>query len=205
VHALQNKPQVGTGRRDEELVLTAADGDASAFEALVQRYAGLVLAVVERGVGDHHRALDLTQEVWIKVHRALGTFRADGIFRPWLFSIAFNHVRDDQRKAGRRPVTYLEEASPAGLPPELDDPNERHDERTQIEAALARVAEPYRSAIHLVDVMGLTYEEAGQTSSCAVGTMKSRVNRGRIAFRQAYLALGARGPRSLSRSRPHEM
>jgi len=186
-------------RSDEVLVLAAAAGDMSAFETLVQRYAAVVLAVVERTVGDHHQALDLAQEVWIKVHRALESFRPEGRFRPWLFSITFNHVRDDQRRSGRRPMAYLEETSAGILPPELDDPTEQHDERAQIEAALAKVSEPYRGALQLVDVMGLTYEEAARTLACAVGTMKSRVNRGRLAFRAAYEALGRSGPR-LSRS-----
>ena len=87
---------------DEALVAEAATGDTSAFALLVGRYAAPVLAVVERACGDHHLARDLTQEIWIKVHRGLAGFHADRRFRPWLFAIALNHARDALRKAGRR-------------------------------------------------------------------------------------------------------
>lgn len=179
---------------DEALVVEAAAGETSAFALLVERYAAPVLAVVERSVADHHLARDLAQEVWIKVHRGLAGFRAERRFRPWLFAIALNHVRDDRRRAGRRPQPVHLDAIPVELAAEHQDPFERGDERAEIEAALEEVPEPYRGALHLVDVVGLGYEEAARSLSCSTGTVKSRVHRGRLAFQEAYLARERREP-----------
>ncbi|MFG0317003.1 MAG: RNA polymerase sigma factor, partial [Planctomycetota bacterium JB042] len=89
---------------DDSLAAAAAEGARPAFEQLVGRYGGPVLAVVEKQVGDHHAALDLAQEIWIKVFRALPRYRPGGSFRSWIFSITLNHVRDARRKQQRSPV-----------------------------------------------------------------------------------------------------
>jgi RNA polymerase sigma-70 factor (ECF subfamily) len=175
---------------DEDLIAELARGESNAFVGLVERHAASVLAVVERAIGDHHLARDLTQEIWIKVHRGLSGFRPGARFRPWLFSIALNHVRDEQRRVGRHPLQLLEETPAQSLPARQTDPRQASEEREAIEAALDRVPEPFRSALHLVDVVGLDYEEAARSLECAVGTVKSRVNRGRFAFRDAWLARG---------------
>jgi len=186
---------------DEVLAVRAAGGARDAFEELVARYGMLVVSVLERTVRDHHRALDLAQEVWIKVHRALDRFRPEKRFRPWLFTIAFNVARDAQRHEGRRPVDSLEEAPLGAAALQVEDLTRAHDERSAIETALAAVDEPFRSALQLVDVLELSYEEAARASECALGTMKSRVSRGRSVFRERYLALtGAAGTTGRQRS-----
>ena len=184
---------------DEQLVASAASGAASAFGRLVGRYAAPVLAVVERAVGDSHLARDLSQEIWIKVHRGLAGFRPGHRFRPWLFSIAFNHVRDEQRRVGRHPIRLLGDEPLEQMRAREPDPGHSHAERDAILAALDTVVEPYRSAVHLVDVVGLDYDEAAASLGCAVGTIKSRVNRGRHAFRHAYLAQESSGEARSSR------
>ncbi|MFT7669986.1 MAG: RNA polymerase sigma-70 factor (ECF subfamily) [Planctomycetota bacterium] len=155
---------------------------------LVERYAASLLAVMERGTGDHHLARDLAQEAWIKIYRGLGSFEESRSFRPWLFTIACNHLRDAQRKAGRRGRQAPMEEFPSDFAAETDMQVEERDERSAIEAALARVPEPYRSALHLVDVLGLDYQEAAASLECGIGTVKSRVHRGRQAFRESYRA-----------------
>ena len=176
-------------RKDEELATRAAAGEREPFEALVRQYGSVLQTVVERQVGDHHLAHDLTQEIWIKVYRAIARFRPGGSFRSWLFTIALNHVRDALRGQGRERVVYLDEFS---VPPRAvgADPSGRTEERAAIEACLERVPEPFRTAVTLVDVLELSYEEAAQSLRCAVGTVKSRVNRGRFAFRDLYGQLG---------------
>jgi RNA polymerase sigma-70 factor (ECF subfamily) len=176
---------------DEEHALRAAAGAADSFEALVERYGARLLALLERQTGEHHVALDLAQEVWIKVFRSLDRFRAGAAFRPWLFTIALNHLRDAQRRAGRSRVVSMEDHRHAAA----DDPRPLRDERAAIAQALGRVDEPFRTALGLVDVGGLTYEEAAATLACAVGTVKSRVHRGRLSFRDHYLELCGAGER----------
>lgn len=173
---------------DESLVADAAGGHTGAFALLVERHAAGVLAVAARAMGDHHLAHDLTQEIWIKVHRGLPRFDLARRFRPWLYTIAMNHVRDNQRAAGRRAERFHLEDLPLEFPARTEDSMERREQRERIASALARVPEPYQSAVHMVDVVGLGYEEAARSLGCSKGTVKSRVHRGRQAFQVAFLS-----------------
>lgn len=185
--------------RDESLVAQAAGGDRDAFTSLVERYGSRVLAVIEKQVGDHHGALDLAQEVWIKVYAALEDFRHGATFRPWLFAIVFNSIRDDHRNRARRRdrVSEVEPgqwegAAAAGR----YDPTATVAELEHIDAALAGVPEPFRAALQLVDALDFSYDEAAQSLDCSEGTVKSRVHRGRIAFRDLYEKLSGGARRS---------
>lgn len=171
---------------DDELAASAAAGDRDAFEVLVRRYGPHLQGVVDHQVRDPHRGLDLAQEIWLKVFRALPRFRPEGSFRSWLFSIALNHVRDSERAERRSRVVYLDEFRSPPSTSAKHDPRGRTEEKAVIESALQGVLEPFRSAVILVDVMQLSYEEAANSLGCRVGTVKSRVNRGRLAFRDEY-------------------
>ncbi|MFH0944469.1 MAG: RNA polymerase sigma factor [Planctomycetota bacterium] len=172
---------------DETLALAAGAGNRAAFEQLVFRFGAALLGVIEKQVGDSHLADDLAQEIWIKVFKGLGKYRPQGSLRSWLFSIALNHVRDANRRRARSRVVYIDDfrSDPDATP--SVDPRGRVEEAAAIEAALDRIQEPFRTAITLVDIMNFSYEEAATSLDCAVGTVKSRVNRGRFAFRDHYL------------------
>lgn len=197
---------------DGSLVRNAALGDERAFAGLVERYGAQVLGVLEKQVVDHHAACDLAQEVWIKVHRGLAGFRAGAAFRPWLFAIALNCARDDHRARGTERARTLPstggdgEALAGRAAPERYEPTGQVDEAQAIDAALAAVPEPFRSALHLVDVVGLDHAEAAAALACATGTVKSRVHRGRLHFRELYEELcrapAERAPRSPSSAAP---
>ena len=162
-----------------------------AFAALVERYGAQVLVVLEGRLRDRHRADDLAQDVWIRVFRSLRSFRPDGAFRPWLFAIALNRLRDEHRERATERARTLGDVAPRDVfagraAPRRDEPTGRLDEAQAIEAALALVPEPFRAALQLVDVLGLDHHEAAQAIGCAVGTAKSRVHRGRMHFREHY-------------------
>jgi RNA polymerase sigma-70 factor (ECF subfamily) len=125
------------------------------------------------------------------VFRALPRFRPEGSFRSWLFSIALNHVRDAARSERRSRVVYFDEFRFAPAASGKHDPRGRTEEKAVIENAMREVTEPFRSAVILVDVMQLSYEEAAESLGCRVGTVKSRVNRGRLAFRDEYERLSS--------------
>jgi RNA polymerase sigma-70 factor (ECF subfamily) len=185
--------------RDESLVAQAAGGDRDAFTSLVERYGSRVLAVIEKQVGDHHGALDLAQEVWIKVYAALEDFRHGATFRPWLFAIVFNSIRDDHRNRARRRdrVSEVEPGQWEGAAARgRYDPTATVAELEHIDAALAGVPEPFRAALQLVDALDFSYDEAAQSLDCSEGTVKSRVHRGRIAFRDLYEKLSGGARRS---------
>lgn len=165
---------------DEDLAAQAAGGSRTAFEELVLRYGGRVVAVLERRLGDHHLALDLAQESWVRVFRAMPRYVEGKSFRSWLFAIVLNGARDEQRRRGRSRIEYVEQVpgeAPGAAPPT---------HRAAIDAALGQVAEPYRTALILVDIEQLTYQECAEALGVALGTAKSRVHRGRHLFRGAY-------------------
>lgn len=176
---------IPTNSSDEVLALAAQRGERAAFAALVTRYAARVVAVVERRLGDHHAALDVAQEVWIKVFRALPSYCDGASFRSWLFSIALNATRDEGRRRARRPVDELESSAPQADP---RDPTIR----VSIDEALQLVPEPFRSAVVLVDIEKLSYDEAAEALGCNVGTVRSRLSRGRHAFREQWDPEGTR-------------
>ena len=165
---------------DETLACAAASGSRAAFTRLVDRYAGRIVATLERKLGDHSAAMDAGQETWIRVHRSLPRYDSSKRFRPWLLTIALNAARDEGRRRKRSPIQYAEK-----LPGHLEA-SRSIEESEAIESSLAAVAEPYRTAVLLVDSQGLDYAEAAACCGCPVGTMKSRVARGRAAFRDHW-------------------
>lgn len=175
-------------RSDEQLARAAAGGSRRAFEGLVDRYAGAVARVLGDRLGDRDRAEDLTQDVWVRVLRGLSGWRPGRGFRSWLFGIALNAARDEERRRGRSPVAFVERVPDA---PETSGRFEREDVEldADVERALAAVPEPFRTALALVDREQLDYDEVAASLGCAVGTVKSRVSRGRTAFREAWARL----------------
>ena len=166
---------------------SAQRGDRDAFAALIRCYGGQVLALIECRLIDVHAAHDVAQETWIKVAQGLASFRTHEPFRPWLFTIAMNATRDYLRGIGRRLDAFAIDLENAALH-DLGTENglRRIDEHDAIRAALGSVPEPYRTALHLVDVVGLTYREAAESLGATEGTVKSRVHRGRRAFCEVY-------------------
>jgi len=182
---------------DEDLAGRAADGDLVAFERLVERFGAAVIAALERLIGDHHLALDAAQEVWVKVHRHLHRYQRGARVRPWLFAIALNHGRDLCRKRGRRPDASASEELDHGLrAPRGVEPTARVFERGAIASALGALDERFREALVLVDAMGLGYDEAAESLGVSLGTVKSRVHRGRVAFRELWTEAEAGGTRT---------
>jgi len=169
---------------DEALAAAAAQGSRAAFEELVERFGGSVVALIERRIGDHHTAMDLAQEAWVRTFRALSLYDANRSFRSWLFSIVLNVARDEGRRRERNRVISLDDHRDSLA---VKDASEQMEDRDLIDDSLGQVSEPFRTAMVLVDIEGLNYEEAAECLGCAVGTVKSRVNRGRLAFRDSWL------------------
>lgn len=165
----------------------AQGGDRRAFGTLVERYGGQLVFALQGRMSDRDAAFDVAQEAWVRVARGLDGFHVGQRFRPWLFATAFNVLRDHHRRNGLMPeatgVTVMAAAAQLGRSSE-----ELHavDEQEAIELALNEVEEPFQGALRLVDVLGFDYVEAAKSLGCAEGTVKSRLSRGRRAFRDAY-------------------
>ena len=175
-------------RRDAILIERARDGDLGAFNDLVTVYQDSLYGLVYRMVPDPDQASDVVQEAFFSAYRNLAAFRG-GSVRSWLNRIAVNAAMDLQRARRRRPVQpypELEDESwqpPAG--PDVDPEGITLDlERTRaLEEALRTIGEDQRTAIVLFDVEGYDYGEIAGMTGVSLGTVKSRIHRGRLALR----------------------
>jgi RNA polymerase sigma-70 factor (ECF subfamily) len=177
-----------TDAPDAELVRRFLAGDAQAFGELVLRHERRVYAVCLRVLGNAEDAADATQDTLLSVVRKLDGFRGEAAFTTWLHRIALNVCYDHLRRAQRGPVLHrlLDDDLPER---EQGEPVPDHadavaDER-MIAAALGEVPEDFRIAIVLADMQDLPYEEIAKVLDLPIGTVKSRVHRGRIALARA--------------------
>ncbi len=175
---------------EQTLLLASKQGDAGAFNRLVEHYQTSIYNAALRMVGDPAIAEDITQDTFVSAFRALHTFSA-GNFRAWLFRIATNACRDHLRSAQVRRNTSLDALveSPAfGLTSEQETPEEfavRRELSSFIQQALMTLPTDQRMVLILVDIQALSYEEAARALKKPVGTVKSRLSRAREAMRAA--------------------
>jgi RNA polymerase sigma-70 factor, ECF subfamily len=175
-------------RRDLILLQQALAGDLGAFNDLVVCYQEMLFALVVRMVPDRDQASDCVQEAFFSAYRNMRSFRG-GSVRSWLSRIAINAAMDTQRLRKRRPADpypELEDDSWQPPAPASADPvttsltAERH---RALNEALAQVTDDQRTAIVLYDVEGYDYAEIASMTGVSLGTVKSRIHRGRLALR----------------------
>lgn len=172
-------------------------GDAAAFDTLIERYSGDIFALLYRLTEDSEEANDLSQETFLKAFRSIKSFRGDAELKTWLFRIAINEFRNRFRwwKRRKRDLTISLDApvgnSDTAFVDTLSDnsisPEESalsHEREAAITAALFDIPDVYREAIVLCDIEGMSYEETAAALNVRVGTVKSRLSRGRSELRQ---------------------
>jgi RNA polymerase sigma-70 factor (ECF subfamily) len=175
-------------RRDLILIERAREGDLDAFNDLVTLYQDSLFALVVRMVPDRDQAADAVQEAFFSAYRNLSSFRG-GSVKSWLNRICVNAAMDTQRARKRRPVQPYPEFEDESWQPRAGDEvdPERiavHAERSRVLAmALSHITDDQRTAIVLYDVEGYDYAEIAEMTSVSVGTVKSRIHRGRLALR----------------------
>jgi RNA polymerase sigma-70 factor (ECF subfamily) len=175
-------------RRDLILMEQARAGDLNAFNDLVLCYQDLLFALVVRMVPDRDQASDAVQEAFFSAFRNMDAFRG-GSVRSWLSRIAINAAMDIQRLKKRRPADpypELEDDNWQPPAPASDDPvttSLRVERHRALNDALSRITHDQRAAIVLFDVEGYDYAEIAQMTSVSLGTVKSRIHRGRLALR----------------------
>jgi RNA polymerase sigma-70 factor (ECF subfamily) len=182
---------------EERWVRAARQGDVDAFNRLVERYETTAYNVALRTIGSPEDAADATQEAFLSAYRAMAEFRG-GSFKAWLLRIVINACHDLSRRQRRRPATSMdalvEETGEAPWSdPGAPDPEAivlSREMRSVIEQVLAELPDEQRIAIVLVDLQELSYEEAAEAMGCAVGTIRSRLARGRARVRDRLLATG---------------
>lgn len=169
---------------ERRLIDRSAAGDQEAFRQLVLRYHRLVINVGYRALGDLSLAEDVAQEVFIKVYKALPTYRHDKPFKHWLHRVAANAVTDALRR--RRPIVSLDSLEQAPQSTEAD-PQEvaaRHDLRRAVRNAIANLPEHYRDTIALQAFGELSYDEIARVLDIPLGTVMSRLNGAKRLLRE---------------------
>jgi RNA polymerase sigma-70 factor (ECF subfamily) len=190
-----------TAPEDNRLVTLSQEGDLAAFNALVETYQGQAYNLCWRMLGVRQAAEDATQEAFLSAYLNIRRFRGPS-FRAWLLRIAANAATDELRRRRRRPQVSLE-APLSGSETALDLPDPsagpeecalRLEQARRIQTALLTLPLDQRLTVILSDVQGLSYEEVAQAMGSSLGTVKSRLSRGRARLRRYLLEQGELSP-----------
>jgi len=183
---------------DEQFLDRLRLGEAAAFERLVAERAGEVYALLYRLTSDPEEARDLTQETFLRAFQSIARFRGEADLKTWIYRIAVNQARNRWRwwRRRRRDATVSLDATDnwrdqplvASLT-NLDAPNPEqetlaHEREARLHEALQGLRPSYREAVILRDVEGFSYDEIAATLEISIGTVKSRLSRGRLELRR---------------------
>jgi RNA polymerase sigma-70 factor, ECF subfamily len=200
---LVRTPRVQTPRRkhfpilnqmcDEDLMEHFQQGTLEAFDILVARYREPLSHYIFRFVGDQRECEDLLQETFLRVYRNRHSYRRIARFSTWLYTIAGNLARSEYRKRKRRRVYSLQGVNRDDEEYEIEILDEQHlpdvsaegeVQARLIQEALKQIPEDFREVVVLRDVQNLAYEEIAEITGLPMGTVKSRINRGRTKLQQ---------------------
>ena len=181
---------------DRAALERAKSGDREAFGDLVGKYQDSIVNLILRLVGNYDIAVELAQESFLKAYRGLSKFRLKSSFFTWLYRIATNvalsHRRSEKVRSQAREFTMEEEqlerleekGNPGSNPAQTLEEKER---QVIIQQALITLEASLRQAVVLRDAEGLSYEEISQVLELPLGTVKSRIHRGRVQLREKLM------------------
>jgi RNA polymerase sigma-70 factor (ECF subfamily) len=192
----------GTERVDE-WVRRAQKGESAAFDALVTTFSTRMYNLAYRMTNNAEDAADLTQEIFVKLHRTIDKFAWRSSFTTWLYALAGNTCRSGLRRirrVSRAETVHLDAPDPTdenrasrdtvdSAPGPVENA-ERSELMEKIRAAIAGLEEDFRLTIILRDIQGLSYEEVADATGCSMGTVKSRLARARLKVRDALVKEG---------------
>ena len=169
----------------DQLIERCLAGDQQAWETIVQQNRRRVFNVAYKFVGKHDEAEDLTQDIFLKLFKSLDTFDRRANFQTWLISVSRNLCIDHYRRVRKERETVDRDVDAADLAPASGDVGpyvllERSDRRELLRQALDGLAPTLRSAVMLRDIHELSYQEIADRLGVPEGTVKSRINRGRL-------------------------
>ena len=177
---------------DVQLVALAREAPADGLAAMYAAYKGRIYTFLLRFLSDPETADDLTQDVFTKAYVALGSLTNDHRVLPWLYRIANNAAIDHVRR--RRRFTWLRVGKLAGTgeEPVMPDEHGRVPERDQVRAVLATLPPEQATALLLHSLEGYSYKEIAEIQGCTLTAVRSRIARGRAAFKVSYATTEAR-------------
>ena len=192
---MTDQPHRPSGNRtpplpDEAAVIArAAGGDRTAFAQLMEHYQSACYGLAYRLLSDADQAADATQDAFVHAYRAIASFRG-GVFRSWMLRITANASYDILRRQQRRPTTTLPDPEEGAAElPDLHAVNPvaeatKSELYRHLEVALRLLPADQRTAVVLCDIYGMDYNEVAEMTHSALGTVKSRIHRGRVRLRE---------------------
>src|SRR4051812_33853261 len=177
-------PPSDATREIEAIIQRCLQGDERAWDAIVRQYRRKVFNVAYKFVGRHEEAEDLTQDIFLKIFKSLGTFDRRANFQTWLISVSRNLCIDHYRSVRQERQAIDHQIDPNELSPVAHEPGpiaaiEQQDRVLLLREALAALPESLRKAVLMRDIQELTYQEIADKLHLPEGTVKSRINRGR--------------------------
>jgi len=193
--SILSRDQGGLSDEDARIVRGLRAGVDSAYEELIERFEEPLYALMYRVLGTQNDASDVVQDVFVKVFRGINSFREECSLRTWIYRIGVNEARNHRRWSFRHtrhevPIDkgLVEEDHASDCPRDRGESPYDHtlqkENRTLIEQALSRVKPVFRLAVILRDIENLSYEEIAQVMQVSLGTVKSRILRGRECLRK---------------------
>jgi RNA polymerase sigma-70 factor, ECF subfamily len=179
-------------KSDDSLITLFQNGDTSVFRYLVERYQERIRNLIYSIFNEKEIVDDLAQEIFIKVYEALPKFRFESSFYTWLYRISVNKSRDEMRKRKAKKFftfNHVQETSKLNLDNLMSVSFDDENIHEVIEKALQDLPEKYRMPIILKDVDGMSYDEIADVLKCEVGTVKSRLSRGRSMLKNVLKPL----------------
>ena len=185
---------------DGELIVSAIGGTTDGFEELVRRYQRPITGYVFRMLGDYDSALDVTQEVFIKVYNSLTKYSAEYKFSTWLYRIAHNAAIDHMRRNSVTPQSIEAENADGtyqiqieSRQPSPEEDHERREWRTEIDSVVRCLPSAYRDLILLRHSRDMSYDEIAEVTGLPLGTVKNRLFRAREMMRDIFIERGFTG------------
>lgn len=163
--------------------MASPDESVPRWEEVARRYGKKIYNFAYRLTGNRHDADDLVQEVLLRVRRGLETYQP-GSFEGWLWRITRNAFLDEVRRRQRRPTSPLLEDDRVGAAPSPDEVLATFRLSEDVQAALLKLPYDFREAVVMCDVVGLSYDEIAAASDIPIGTVRSRIHRGRKLLKE---------------------
>ena len=193
-----SNPEVAPPAEIDDLIERCLAGDQQAWEEVVRRHWRKVFNVAYKFVGRHDEAEDLTQDIFLKIFKALASFDRRANFQTWLISVSRNLCIDHYRSVRKERETIARDVDASVLAPVSRDRGpygelEHTDLRQLIRRALAELPATLREAVVLRDLQEFSYQEIADRLALPEGTVKSRINRGRLELARQLVRLQAQG------------
>jgi len=178
---------------EEKLIQLASKGDAQAFNELMAMHERRMYAVALKTCSNHEDAQDCLQEAMLRIFRSISSFKGQSSFSTWVYRITMNTCLDELRRRKNRPSTSLDSLLDSGWSPSDDrDSPEKHairmTKQQQLRQFIEELPEDMRAAVILRDIEGYSYEDIAGMLNANVGTIKSRISRGREKLREKILS-----------------